>query len=146
MKALSIKQPWAWLIVNGIKDIENRTWNTKFRGRFLVHASKAIDMQAYFSLRDAGLKLPDAHLLERGGIVGSVDLVNVIQPDKDTSVVYDIFNGINWHQAEQYGFVLRNPIFFSYSIPYRGQLNFFEIPNKVLAQPYKPEPQLAFEG
>lgn len=39
MKAISIKQPWASLIVNGIKDIENRTWATKYRGKVLIHAS-----------------------------------------------------------------------------------------------------------
>lgn len=39
MKALSIKQPWASLIAHGIKDIENRTWKTKFRGRIYIHAS-----------------------------------------------------------------------------------------------------------
>lgn len=39
MKALSIKQPWASLIVHGIKDIENRSWRTKFRGRIYIHAS-----------------------------------------------------------------------------------------------------------
>ncbi|WP_206002040.1 ASCH domain-containing protein [Paraburkholderia aromaticivorans] len=38
MKALSIRQPWAWLIVKGHKDIENRTWSTRFRGRVLIHA------------------------------------------------------------------------------------------------------------
>ena len=45
MKTLSIKQPWASLICEGIKDIENRTWHTKFRGRILIHSSqKAIEM------------------------------------------------------------------------------------------------------
>ena len=39
MKALSIKQPWASLIAHGIKDIENRTWKTNFRGRIYIHAS-----------------------------------------------------------------------------------------------------------
>jgi ASCH domain len=39
MKALSIKQPWASLIAHGIKDIENRTWKTHFRGRIFIHAS-----------------------------------------------------------------------------------------------------------
>jgi hypothetical protein len=39
MKALSIKQPWASLIAHGIKDIENRTWRTNFRGRIFIHAS-----------------------------------------------------------------------------------------------------------
>ena len=40
--ALSIRQPWAWLIVNGYKDIENRDWPTKFRGRMLVHAPRRV--------------------------------------------------------------------------------------------------------
>jgi len=39
MKALSIKQPWASLIAHGVKDIENRTWKTNFRGRIYIHAS-----------------------------------------------------------------------------------------------------------
>lgn len=39
MKALSIKQPWASLIAQGIKDIENRTWKTSYRGRIYIHAS-----------------------------------------------------------------------------------------------------------
>lgn len=38
-KAISIKQPWAYLICAGIKDVENRTWATKFRGRVYIHAS-----------------------------------------------------------------------------------------------------------
>ena len=42
MKALSIRQPWAWLILHGGKDIENRDWATRFRGRVLIHASKGV--------------------------------------------------------------------------------------------------------
>lgn len=38
-KAISIKQPWAYLICAGIKDVENRTWPTKYRGRVYIHAS-----------------------------------------------------------------------------------------------------------
>ena len=41
--ALSIQQPWAWLIVNGFKDVENRDWPTKIRGIVGVHAGKKID-------------------------------------------------------------------------------------------------------
>ena len=46
MKALSIRQPWAWLIVAGYKDVENRTWATDFRGRIYVHAGQRYDNQA----------------------------------------------------------------------------------------------------
>lgn len=43
MKAITVKQPWASLICDGIKDVENRTWKTKFRGRVLIHASSQYD-------------------------------------------------------------------------------------------------------
>jgi len=39
MKCITIKQPWASLICEGIKNVENRTWKTKVRGRVLIHAS-----------------------------------------------------------------------------------------------------------
>lgn len=45
-KALSIKQPWAWLIAAGYKDVENRSWPTNYRGRFYIHASKKYDKKA----------------------------------------------------------------------------------------------------
>ena len=47
MRALSIRQPWAWLIVNGHKDIENRSWRTKYRGPFLVHAGLKVEKEVY---------------------------------------------------------------------------------------------------
>jgi hypothetical protein len=47
MKAISIKQPFAWLLVNGFKDLENRNWKTNFRGEILIHASKDIDVGDY---------------------------------------------------------------------------------------------------
>lgn len=40
MKVLSIKEPWATLLVHGYKNIETRSWGTKQRGRILIHASK----------------------------------------------------------------------------------------------------------
>jgi hypothetical protein len=39
MRALTIRQPWAWLIVHGHKDLENRTWCTSYRGPLLIHAA-----------------------------------------------------------------------------------------------------------
>lgn len=40
MKTISVRQPYATLICSGVKPIENRSWNTDFRGRVLIHASK----------------------------------------------------------------------------------------------------------
>jgi len=44
-KALTVKNPWAWLIAQGIKDIENRTWRTNFRGRVYIHAAAVCDQR-----------------------------------------------------------------------------------------------------
>ena len=46
MKCLSLKQPFADLLALGEKTVELRKWNTKFRGKFLIHASKNIDKEA----------------------------------------------------------------------------------------------------
>lgn len=50
MKVLSIRQPWAWLICAGYKDVENRDWRTNYRGRILIHAPKKIESIAILSL------------------------------------------------------------------------------------------------
>ncbi len=79
MKALAIKQPWAYLIVNGFKDIENRTWRTALRGRFYVHASKAFDNDGYqWVMNTFNLSLPHPNEFKRGGLVGVVDLVDCV--------------------------------------------------------------------
>lgn len=118
MKALSIKQPWAWLIIHGGKDIENRSWHTKFRGRFLVHASKGCTnleyADAYRFARLLGVKLPRREDLERGGIIGSVELVDSV--DNSDSP---------WYMGQK-GFVLRNPQPLTFA-PLKGRLQFFEV-------------------
>lgn len=122
---LSIRQPWAWLIVNGHKDIENRQWPTKFRGRFLVHASKTMTFADYEDClyfvskisRDLLLRFPafKSPLLLRGGIVGEATLTDCV-----TSHTSPWFGG-------EYGFVLTNrkPVEFTRC---DGRLGFFPFP------------------
>ena len=50
LPALSIRQPWAWMILNAGKDIENRSWQTDYRGRFLIHAAKGMTQDEYEKL------------------------------------------------------------------------------------------------
>src|SRR5579859_2156572 len=85
MKALSIRQPWAWLIVRGHKDIENRDWYTGYRGEILVHTGKGMTKAEYQDAQDLCLcmkqplvTLPPFEELERGGIVGSVFIANCV--------------------------------------------------------------------
>lgn len=73
MRALSLKQPYAGLVVTGMKPLETRTWRTKFRGLVLIHASLKLDKRAEVRLTQEGVKLPYA-CFSRGFIIGIVDL------------------------------------------------------------------------
>src|ERR1700755_999823 len=75
MKVIVIRQPWAWLIVNGFKDIENRSWVTRYRGPLLIQASArrptSADMDDFRRYaRKRGASLPEE--FDLGGIVGMV--------------------------------------------------------------------------
>jgi hypothetical protein len=113
---LSIRQPWAWLIVHGFKDIENRAWRTAYRGPFLVHAGLQIDAGGYdWAAAQGRFGLPPVGELPRGGIVGRARVVDCV-----TSSPSQWFEG-------PYGFVLadQQPVPF---VPLRGRLRFFEVP------------------
>ena len=73
MKILTIRQPWASLIVAGIKDVENRSWLTSYRGRLGIHAGSRVEQDAL----DAYGHLLDGDL-PRGALIGSVTLVDCI--------------------------------------------------------------------
>jgi len=85
--ALSVRQPWAWAIIHAGKDIENRSWQAvnhglRIRDRIAIHASKGMSRDEYEDAREtierAGKVCPPAHKLERGGIIGSVEVVDVV--------------------------------------------------------------------
>lgn len=112
MKALSVRQPWAYLIVQGIKDIENRPWTTSYRGPLLIHASRQFDG----SYSNTDIVLPDIY--EQGGIVGMVNLVDVIT-ESDS----------RWFQGK-YGFVLKDACTLPF-MPLRGALHIFDVDTKI---------------
>lgn len=127
--ALSIRQPWAWLILNAGKDIENRDWKTNFRGRVLIHASKsctkaeyaaAIDFMVERGLDRLPFDFPHIDHFERGGIVGSVEIVDCTDASASP-----------WFMGE-FGFVLRNPQPLPF-VPWKGRLSFFNVPESALA-------------
>jgi len=79
VKALSLRQPWAYLVANGIKSIENRKWKTKFRGLALIHASKGYDEWKPEYEVNYGVKLPCPIAdLPRGGIVGVMTITDCV--------------------------------------------------------------------
>ena len=116
MKALSIRQPWVHLIVNGLKSIENRTWSTKVRGPILIHAGKSFDKEGYAWVRDnfPEIDLPLPAEFERGGIVGEANLREVV---KESSSPW-FFGPVGFRLADA------KPLPF---VPMLGRLGFFEV-------------------
>lgn len=118
MKALSILQPWAWLILHAGKDIENRTWPTRFRGEVLIHAGKTYSKRDYAEdaidlSKQYGIIYPRREEMI-GGIVGIATITDCVSTSNSRW-----FNG-------PYGLVLQNarPVSF---VPLRGELGFFEV-------------------
>jgi len=124
MKVIVIRQPWAWLIVNGFKDIENRTWNTRYRGALLIQASagfpskRDLEEIRLFAL-ERGVRLPED--FERGGIVGKVQLDDCVTTSRS-----------KWFEGP-IGWVLSKPKKYRF-IPLKGQLGLFDPPDKVVRQ------------
>ena len=119
MKALSIRQPWAWLIVNGYKPVENRSWPTKYRGPVLIHAAKGMTRGEYSEAMAVALRagmrtyFPRFEEMKRGGIIGQATIVDCVT-EHDSPYFFG-----------PYGFVLEDakPLPFQ---PVLGKLGFFE--------------------
>jgi len=84
---LSIRQPWAWLIIHAGKDIENCTWRTNFRGEFLIQAAKGMTRKEYdvactYTKAIKPISMPCFEDLERGGIVGRATIINCVDKHK----------------------------------------------------------------
>jgi hypothetical protein len=114
-RVLSIRQPWAWLIVHGFKPIENRTWTTDYRGNLLIHAASKPDRVTQKTIRDCyGIILPPARELRLGGIIGEAELVDVVE-----------YSSSAWFTGP-YGFVLALPKPRRFR-PLKGQQRIFTI-------------------
>lgn len=94
---VTVRQPFAWLIVAGLKPIENRNWRTLYRGRLYIHAAKRLHPRPINQIEEQfGLRI-DPALLHRSAVIGHVDLVDVVDRSPLPS-----FEG-------PYGWVLENP-------------------------------------
>lgn len=150
-KAISIKQPWAYLICSGIKDIENRTWRTKYRGKVLIHAGAKPDNNWNdkwdWKMTNEALKGIEGKAFEKGmetysAIIGSVEIVDCvinhesIWAEKTDNCTHPLkcesFKTKNckiectYNKKPVYNWVLKNPVLFNKPITgVKGKLSFF---------------------
>ena len=74
MKVLTLKQPWATLIAEGIKKYEFRSWKTNYRGKILIHAGSGIDKKDMERFKDLNLEYPNKKILAEVELVDCLEL------------------------------------------------------------------------
>ena len=121
MKCLSVSQPFADLIVVGKKTVELRSWNTNFRGEFLVHAPLNVR-------REDAKRLHMDKEFVTGAIIGKVEIFGVKRYNtaKELNKDYKYHLASKKFQDRRYGFLLRGAKALNIPIPYKGRLGFFE--------------------
>ena len=128
MKAISIKQPWAALVLKGLKTIEIRRWPTARRGRILIHAARVPDTR----LEAKKHITPDLKPLTEltGGIIGSIELVHCLAYRDLPAFVADQsrhYNEPSWYEAPVlYGFTFADPLLLPFQA-YPGWFRFFTV-------------------
>lgn len=124
MKVLTIKQPWATLIMQGNKRFEFRSWKTKYRGDLLIHAGKGIDKKSIERLKKY---LPEQ--LPSGKILGKVKLVDCIKCDEEFKNMClkenkDVYAKSSFD--ETYAWEIKDVEVFENPIDAKGKLSFWE--------------------
>lgn len=136
LQALSIRQPWAWLIIRPdlkttperaaaateglIKNIENRTWWATYTGPLIIHASKGcthqeyLDCQRFLDARELHILLPKLEDFQFGGVIGRVTMIGATHCS-----LSKWFTGPN-------GFVFKDAEILKFK-PCRGKQGFFTV-------------------
>ncbi len=121
LQCLAIRQPWAWAVCIGAKDIESRTWTTEYRGLLAIQASAARQGVNALVKKSKGKLHPDE--MPCGAIIGVVELVEVVPMDEALENNAWATGLYCWRFA--HGRCLEEPI------AYKGALHLYELPDDV---------------
>jgi len=120
-KILTVRHPWAWAIIHGGKNTENRTWVPpgNYRGLLLVHAGQAVDREGFDLVHKLCGEIPDRERFwqTRGMIIGMVEITDCTQDSPSP-----------WAEDGAWHWVLQNPVPARHSLTVRGQLGLREAP------------------
>lgn len=129
MKAITIKQPFASLIIEGYKEYEFRTWRTKFRGDILIHAGKGVDKKAMEKYKHLVSDCPSGCIL---GIVKITDCIKIDDEAREMlkdNIVYDnIVNNKDW---DGFGFKIES-IRKVENTPANGKLSLWDFEGEII--------------
>jgi len=131
MKAITIQQPYAGLLVLGVKKFETRSWNTKYRGELAIHASARITPDGQFWLNWLAAEFPDKFFpgsewqticSQQGMVIGSVDLTDTFSTNQPMKIE-SLERMLGDFSENRYYWKCENPVVFPAPIPAKGALS-----------------------
>ncbi len=123
MKVLTLKQPWATLVAEGIKKYEFRSWKTKYRGKILIHAGTGIDKKELEKFKDLNLEFPSKRILAEVEIEDCLELNDEL--NKKIIAEKNIAYGSKYRTG--YAWKLINAKKLDYNKEVKGQLGLWNI-------------------
>jgi ASCH domain len=145
-RALTLYQPWAWLVAAGHKPIENRPPGfsfKSFRGDFWIHAGReskesiASGWDAYdlcAEILGKEFRLPHARELAFGCIIGRATITGIVPPRLSLLGKPDPAPIVPWHFPNQYGFRVERARLLEKPVPCRGYQGFWRVPADAMAK------------
>lgn len=121
MKALTIKQPWASLIVNDIKHYEFRSWKTNYRGKIYIHAGLSTDLNELKKYEEYNLEFIN------GAIIGEAEIIDCILVDDEFKNKILKENKKVYQNGSGYAFVLINIKKYEKPIYCKGKLGLWNV-------------------
>ena len=116
-RVLTVQQPWAWAIIHGGKDVENRDWKPARPLVLLIHAGLKTDFAAFGFMQQLGVEPPVTSVLAYGAIIGAVTVTGWTETSPS-----------RWASHTRWHWLLSNPGAAQQPIPYRGQTGLFRPP------------------
>jgi hypothetical protein len=132
MKAISLLQPWATLVVMGVKKIETRSWSTPYRGRILIHASLGKAGSIFTDHPTFTKYIPDFKKLPLGAIIGEATLTAILRvedfalPDTEMNRMTLEEKAFGDYSPGRYGWLLEDAMAYDTPIVARGHLRMWE--------------------
>ena len=138
MKAISLLQPWASLLVMGVKTMETRNWGTKYRGEILIHASQGKAGEIFSKENYFKKYIPDFKKLPFGAIIGVATIIDVVKIES-LHMADELLNRLTMEEkafgdysSGRFAWILEDHKQFKIPIPARGTLSIWEYPGEIM--------------
>ena len=140
MRALTLTQPWATLVVGGLKYVETRSWATSYRGPLAIHAARGFPREAREFAGELWLRglLPEPRALPTGAIVAVVRLVDIQRTERVREYLAARELEFGDYSPNRFAWLFEFERVIDPPVACNGSLGIWEVPDELLAARARP--------